>query len=61
MKLSYLVDILEKLNILNLLKVGPMEQKCETKKRVEMFVNVNECIKTYKKEEQYVNVIFETI
>lgn len=80
MKLSYLVDIFEKLNTLNLQLQGANTHMLDTsdkvnafcrklelwsrnlnKKNVEMFANVDECIKTYKAEELHVKVVFVTI
>lgn len=80
MKLSYLVDIFEKLNTLNLQLQGANTHMLDTsdkvsafcrklelwsrnvkQKNLEMFANVNESVKTYKEEEQYVKVVFLTI
>ncbi|KMQ87159.1 scan domain-containing protein 3-like protein [Lasius niger] len=80
MKLSYLVDIFEKSNILNLQfqgknthilqmndKVNSFCRKLELwnanvkQKNLEMFKHVDECVKTYKAEEQHIRVLFKTI
>lgn len=80
MKLGYLVDIFEKLNVLNLQLQGTNTYILETndkvnafcrkldwwlrnlkEKKLEMFPNINEFVKTYKTEEVHINVIFLTI
>ncbi|GFU75415.1 zinc finger BED domain-containing protein 5 [Trichonephila clavipes] len=80
MKLSYLVDIFEKLNILNLQLQGSNVHMFDTsdkinafcrkiqlwsrnlkQKNLEMFENANKCVKTYKTEEQHVEVVYKTI
>ncbi|GFU97877.1 SCAN domain-containing protein 3 [Trichonephila clavipes] len=81
MKLSYLVDIFEKLNILNLqlqgsnvhmfdtsYKINAFCRKLELwsrnlkqKKNLEVFENADKCVKTYKNEEQHVEVVYKTI
>ncbi|GFV59129.1 zinc finger BED domain-containing protein 5 [Trichonephila clavipes] len=80
MKLSYLVDIFEKLNILNLQlqgsnvhmfytsdKINAFCRKLELwsrnlkQKNLEMFENADKCVKTYKTEEQHVEVVYKTI
>lgn len=80
MKLSYLVDIFEKLNILNLQLQGANTHMLDTsdkvnafcrkldlwsrnlkQKNLTMFANVDDCIKTYKAEEEHVKVVFVTI
>ncbi|GFT47637.1 SCAN domain-containing protein 3 [Trichonephila clavipes] len=81
MKLSYLVDIFEKLNILNLQLQGSNVHMFDTsdkidafcrklelwsrnlkqKKKLEMFENADKCVKTYKTEEQHVEVVYKTI
>jgi zinc finger BED domain-containing protein 5/7/8/9 len=80
MKMSYLVDIFEKLNILNLQLQGANTHMLDTsdkvtafcrklelwlrnvkQKNLEMFPNVNECVKTYEIEEEHVKVVFVTI
>ncbi|XP_063902632.1 zinc finger BED domain-containing protein 5-like [Zophobas morio] len=80
MKLSYLVDIFEKLNILNLQLQGANTHMLDTsdkvtafckklelwnrnvkQKNLEMFPNVDECVKTYKVEEQHIKIVFVTI
>ncbi|XP_035229836.1 protein FAM200A-like [Stegodyphus dumicola] len=81
MKLSYMVDIFEKSNNLNLQLQGANTHILDTSDKVNafcrqlelwsrnlkqenlttMFVNLNDCIKTYKAEEQRVKVVFVTI
>ncbi|XP_035207173.1 zinc finger BED domain-containing protein 5-like [Stegodyphus dumicola] len=80
MKLSYMVDIFEKLNNLNLQLQGANTHILDTSDKVNafcmklelwsrnskqenltMFANLNDCIKTYKAEEQHVKVVFITI
>lgn len=80
MKLSYMVDIFEKLNNLNLQLQGANTHILDTSDKVNafcrklelwsrnlkqenltMFANLNDCIKTYKAEEQHVKVVFVTI
>ncbi|GFU41849.1 zinc finger BED domain-containing protein 5 [Trichonephila clavipes] len=80
MKLSYLVDIFEKLNILNLQLQGSSVHMFDTRdkinafcrklqlwsrnlkqKNLEMFENADKCVKTYKTEEQHVEVVYKTI
>ncbi|GFV09835.1 zinc finger BED domain-containing protein 5 [Trichonephila clavipes] len=80
MKLSHLVDIFEKLNILNLQlqgsnvhmfdtsdKINAFCRKLELwsrnlkQKNLEMFENADKCVKTYKTEEQRVEVVYKTI
>ncbi|GFT99770.1 zinc finger BED domain-containing protein 5 [Trichonephila clavipes] len=80
LKLSYLVDIFEKLNILNLQlqgsnvhmfdtsdKINAFCRKLELwsrnlkQKNLEIFENADKCVKTYKTEEQHVEVVYKTI
>ncbi|GFY36064.1 zinc finger BED domain-containing protein 5 [Trichonephila clavipes] len=80
MKLSYLVDIFEKLNILNLQLQGSNVHMFDTRdkinafcrklelwsrnlkqKNLEMLENADKCVKTYKTEEQHVEVVYKTI
>ncbi|GFW63958.1 zinc finger BED domain-containing protein 5 [Trichonephila clavipes] len=80
MKLSYLVDIFEKLNILNLQLQGSNLHMFDTRdkinafcrklqlwnrnlkqKKPEMLENADKCVKTYKTEEQHVEVVYKII
>ncbi|GFV83144.1 zinc finger BED domain-containing protein 5 [Trichonephila clavipes] len=80
LKLSYLVDIFEKLNILNLQlqasnvhmfdtrdKINAFCRKLQLwsrnlkQKNLEMLENADKCVKTYKTEEQHVEVVYKTI